>query len=87
MTVRTRRGFLTADALAAGYIEQRGWLSPNGKVANVVELRQAPGPAGFNYRVIHTVGDPGDTAPLILSDKTYTSLTDARRQLMEAGTR
>lgn len=86
MSVRTRRGFLTADALDAGYIEQRGWLSPSKRVANVVELHQVPQSGPVEYRVIHTTIVQGKE-PAIISDKVYSSLTSARQQLAETGTR
>lgn len=85
MNVRTRRGFLTADALNDGYIEQRGWLSPSGHVANVVELRQNEGDTA-SYRVIHTIIRRSGI-PEVVGDTTHTSLTEARRHLMEAGAR
>lgn len=79
---RNARGWLTKDALGAGYFEERAWIdSENTK--HLVTLKRA---AGYGYVVVHTHDKADGQSRRVQSTYGSLQLTQARQRFTREST-
>lgn len=79
---RTRRGWLTKEALAAGLVEQRAWFDSDDQT-HTIELRETRDSG--KYLVQHTIKDADGLQLIAIDDTIYDRLTDAREAFDKLG--